>query len=246
MAAQVDVVISAIDKTQGTLREFGQGWKSLGATMGIAAGIIAGANMALDNVEKRLGDLGFDAAVSQIEEAQGAWQTLADTLLVGFTQSNIFEGMIKGLKDAGNAATQLLFILQITATESQKMLGIISEEEAQRNKLIIAQNHSLAAEKSQTAQAKEKNKALDQQLQKYEAINDALEEGIRKRDPAAIRKAEKDRGAFMSENPNFVSPAKGGATVTIIGGGMKDVVTEVIIDGLKYNFARDTDKSPSR
>lgn len=249
MAAQVDIVLNAIDKTQGALRSAGQSLKSLGATVGIAAGMFYAANAALDGMESRLRALDMGDVANSIGDAQDQWQALADTILVGVANSDVFVGIMEGLKSAGIAAQQLFVLMQIIGAEARGQLGITSRAEAEQDKINAAKQYQATLEKSLAASAKDRNKdaqkqndELQKQIEKYDAINSRLDDAINKRDPKAIRAAQADLGKFSAENPNLINNKGGGVSVSIIGGGMKDVVTQIIIDGVSIPFARDTDK----
>jgi hypothetical protein len=261
MAAQVDIVLNAIDKTQNGIKSAAQGIKSFGATLGLAAGIFYAANAALDGLQKRLEDLDMKSTAAGIEDAQRAWESLADTVLLSVVDSDWFSGVIAGLEEAGKAAQAFFFFMRAGFEITKKNLGLQSDSQMWQSLGNLAIKQGEALQRSKNAQLKKENEELEKQAKIYNDLGEQMDAALMKGDPRAIKKTREAIEELMRKNPGMsrdqamntpktnsdpnnefwdryyrgeLTNQFGGKSpnITIVGGGMKDVVTQIIVDGV--------------
>jgi len=224
----VEIVIGAKDKTKKATSSASKGFKDMKRDVGMAAGIAVGAfvafNAVLDGTQKRLEEIGNTDTASSIEDAQQAWQGLADTILSTFANTGAIDYFANQLKTAADMARNLFIWMQLANDELLTRLGILNEETKRARQMELVEKGLAQTGKQKSDDAKEHlsfQKDLTAELKAQNNLLMDADEAVRKMDARGLQKAQ----AGLAKSNVMVSFKGSPALVSL--------VQDVVIDGVR-------------
>jgi hypothetical protein len=247
--ADIKVVIDTVVNDKG-LKAAGEGLKSFGATLGLAAGAAYAFNAALDKTQEQLEVVGNVKSAKNIEDAQLAWTRLIDTLSTNDTVTAVIDGISNALKTSADTVRLFSIAFQLMIDDFKFATGQIDAVTSQQNQIAIVKKGMAEYDHKANKSDKENlstQKDITRELEKQAALQMDSEEAIRKMDARALSKAQnglKSIGGKIDRlDPNTranmgisenATRASGNVTVTFKGNdAVAALVQDVIIEGVR-------------
>jgi len=169
-------------------KQAGQAIKTIGATAGLAIGILFGLSKAVEAIANRLGELGRKDVSKSLTELNSQFQELIDQILTmqtplgttGDILIKLFDGLVVSLRALGVMLEMASGGLQMMVVDAQRLLGVMQEltgqttqfteswRKANREMILSATNARIGLiwEGKLTETIKQQNDAIDRSAAK--------------------------------------------------------------------------------